>query len=326
VERIAPGPRLDIRDLQVVLALASAGSTAGAAARMHLTQSAVSRALCLAEEKLGVRLFERSARGLSPTSSGRALIAGASPLLAQLAELEALARGDEAPVRLRLVCECYTAYRWLPSALANLRRKLPTLEVTLAVEHSGAPVEALRRGDIDVALLTTATVPRGSDVRERPLFTDEVVFLLSSDHPLSRRPHLTAADLCAHPLVTGETPAGEQRWFLRRVFGRRKPKLELVRLPLTEAVVDTVRAGTGIAAMSEWIASGYLGGADLVAKRFASPLHRPWRLACRPSSSELAERLVAALAAAAPRLYASIWSTPRRSASSATALRPTAAR
>lgn len=51
-----------MRDLQVVLALAAAGSTASAAAALHLTQSAVSRALLLVEDKLGVRLFARSER------------------------------------------------------------------------------------------------------------------------------------------------------------------------------------------------------------------------------------------------------------------------
>jgi LysR family transcriptional regulator for metE and metH len=293
-----------VRDLEIVLALASAGSTAGAAKHLHLTQSAVSRALGLAEEKLGVRLFDRTARGLGPTSAGKKLIQGASPVLAQLVELEEHARGHDTALRLRLVCECYTAYRWLPSAIAALRRKLPGLEITLAVEHSNAPVEALRRDDIDVALLTTAKVPRGEELTERALFSDEVVCVVASSHPLAKKRTLSAADLRANPILTSNAPPGEQRWFLRSVFGRTNPKLEIMRLPLTEAIVDAARAGMGVAVMSEWIASGYLGGNDLVAKRFEKPLRRPWRLACRRDASELAERLVASLEGAAPRLYA----------------------
>ncbi|MGZ3421738.1 MAG: substrate-binding domain-containing protein, partial [Polyangiales bacterium] len=157
---------------------------------------------------------------------------------------------------------------------------------------------------IDVALLTTSTVPRASDLQERPLFSDEVVFVVASSHPLAKRKHVTAEDLRAFPILTSNTPAGEQRWFLRSVFGRQRPKLEFLRFPLTEAIVDAARAGMGVAVMSEWIASGYLGGNDLVAKRFGKPLRRPWRLACRRPSAELAERLVSALEGAAPRLYA----------------------
>src|SRR5882724_9631817 len=81
-------PQLEIRDLELVLALASAGSTAGAASAMHITQSAVSRALAQAEDRLGARLFDRNARGLLPTVAGRRLIEGAGLVLAQLRELE----------------------------------------------------------------------------------------------------------------------------------------------------------------------------------------------------------------------------------------------
>src|SRR5688572_22893302 len=60
VKRIdATMPRLDLRDLQVALAIEKAGSTARAAKLLHLTQPAVSRALLLAESKLGLPLFQR---------------------------------------------------------------------------------------------------------------------------------------------------------------------------------------------------------------------------------------------------------------------------
>src|SRR5262249_41134591 len=83
-----PRPQLEIRDLELVLALAAAGSTAAAASAMHITQSAVSRALAQAEDRVGARLFDRAARGLSPTVAGRRLIDGAGLVLTQLRELE----------------------------------------------------------------------------------------------------------------------------------------------------------------------------------------------------------------------------------------------
>jgi LysR family transcriptional regulator for metE and metH len=307
VKRIdAPKPRLDVRDLEVVLALAAAGSTASAASALHLTQSAVSRALGLAEDKIGARLFARTSRGLSPTAAGARLVSGAPPLLAQLVELErAVAGRDAEPVRVRLVCECYTAYRWMPSALAHLRRRLPNLEVTLAIQHTRDPVAALRTGKVDIALLTTAAVPRARGLEERALFSDEVVFLVSLSHPLAKRKALTAADLEEYPLVTSDTPPAEARWFASRVFGRRRPRVSFLQFPLTEAILDAARAGMGIAVMSEWIASAYLEGGGLVVKRLASgPLRRPWRIAYRSEAAEAAARLVGALESAAPRLYA----------------------
>jgi LysR family transcriptional regulator, regulator for metE and metH len=305
VPRIASsGPRIDVRDLQVVLALASAGTTAGASKLLHLTQSAVSRALRLAEDKLGTPIFDRTARGLMPTAAGQRLIAGAGAVLAQLTELEEAAIAPVAPSRIRVVCECYTAYRWLPSALAKLRERLPNLEVTLAIEHTGDPIAALLAGEIDVALLTTAPVRGG--LREEPLFSDEIVFVVAASHALAARPSITSRDLREHRLVTSNTPPAEAEWFLKQVFGRKRPKLDFLRFPLTEAIVDAARAGMGIAVLSEWIASVYLHQSDLVAKRFApEELRRPWRIAFRDEAALVARSLASALQGSAPRVYAS---------------------
>lgn len=302
MERIPPSPRLDARDLRLVLALAGAGTTARAAALLHLTQPAVSRALLGAEGRLGTRLFERTPRGLVPTEAGRRLVEGAPGLLAALGDLEHRVRAPApAPTRLRLVCECYTAYHWLPTVLAGLRRSLPELRVALELRHTEAPVPALERGDIDVALLTTSAVPRGL-LGERPAFSDEVLFLVAASHPLAARRVLRPADLKQHPLLTGRTPPAAQQWFLTRVFGRQRPPLRVEVLPITEAVVEMARAGLGVAVLSEWIAQPHLGQGGLVPLRLATgPLQRPWRLAWRPEVADAAARLLPALQATAPR-------------------------
>lgn len=300
-----PNPRLDIRDLRVVLALASAGTTAQAATVLHLTQPAVSRALLSAEDKLGVRLFDRTPRGLVLTAAGEQLVSGSKRLLVELGDLEHRVRTPVAPpVRLRIVCECYTAYHWLPSALVKLRQSLPGLQLALAVEHTQSPVDALVAGDIDVALITSATVPRtGLEVRQA--FSDEVIFVMSASHPLASRKTLTRDDLRESTLLTGQTPPAEVHWFMTRAFGRERPRLRFERLPLTEAILDVARAGMGIAVLSEWIAGPHLGKGDLVAKRLASgPLRRPWRIAWRPEVGDAALRLAAALEPTVPHALA----------------------
>ncbi|WP_224363858.1 LysR family transcriptional regulator [Hyalangium versicolor] len=297
-----PSPRLDIRDLRVVLALASARTTAQAASMLHLTQPAVSRALLAAEDKLGTRLFDRTPRGLVPTSAGERLISGATRLLVELGDLEhRVCTPESAPLRLRLVCECYTAYHWLPSTLANLRKSLPALEVSLALEHTHTPVAALEAGDIDVALVTSAVVPRAR-LEERQIFSDEVVFIVSASHPLAARKTLSPEDLCEHTLLSSAVPSTEGHWFMKRVFGRARPQLRFEKIPLTEAIIDVARAGLGIAVLSEWVASPHLGKGDVVAKRLASgPLLRPWRMAWRREVDSAALRLLAAIEATVPR-------------------------
>jgi LysR family transcriptional regulator for metE and metH len=295
-----PDIRLEIRDLRVVLALAAARTTAGAASTLHLTQPAVSRALLSAEDRVGARLFDRTRRGLVPTAAGEQLLEGATRLLAELGDLEARVRAPvAAPVRIRLVCECYTAYHWLPSALLSLRHALPELDVALGIEHTQDPVTALEAGTIDVALLTTSKVARGGALDEAALFADEIVLVMAASHPLAAKRTLGAADLRTTTLLSPNVSPAAARWFTSHVFGARPPtKLSFQFLPLTEAILDLARAGMGVAVLSDWIATPHLGRGDLIAKRLtAGPLRRPWRIAWRREVADAAGRLRTALVA-----------------------------
>ncbi len=297
-----PDPLLSLRDLRVVLALARTGATSKAAAVLHLTQPAVSRALLGIEDRLATQLFERLPRGLRPTPSGTRLAEEAVRLLTSMSEVESALRApSRGPSRVRLVCQCYTAYHWLPSALLRLKDTMPELRIQLAIEHTDAPLEALLAEQIDVALLTSPLLPKG--IESLPLFSDEVVFVVSPSHPLAKKKRLVPDDLLLYPIITARVPSDEASWFLSTVFGRRRPQLSFLRVPLTEASLDLARAGMGIAVLSEWVASPHLGRGDLVTKRLSiGPLQRPWSLAYRTEAREIASRLAALLIAASPVL------------------------
>src|SRR5689334_21953344 len=66
--------RLKLRQLEILVAVADTGSMAKAAARLAITQPAISRALADVEQTLGVPLFDRSMHGVEPTQYGRALL------------------------------------------------------------------------------------------------------------------------------------------------------------------------------------------------------------------------------------------------------------
>jgi LysR family transcriptional regulator for metE and metH len=185
--------------------------------------------------------------------------------------------------------------------LSSLRAVYPDLDVKLAVSHTSDPFEALVRGDVDVALLTTPGSPDRA-IEECDLFEDEVVFLVAPSHPLAERRTLTSKDIKSARIVTTDAPRGEVEWFMKQVFGRARPRLRTDSLPLTEAVIDLVRAGMGVGILSEWVVSPYLGRGDLLVKRLASgPLRRPWRIAWRKEVRPAATRLRDALERTTPR-------------------------
>ena len=299
--------RLDARDLRLILALATARTTAAAAESLHLTQPAVSRALLGAEHRLGVRLFDRTPRGLEPTAAGRTVMAAAPRVLDAMTALEAQLRGPAAATqRLRMVCECYTAYHWMPSALQALKASLPGVEMSIALQCTADPVTALLEDEIDVALISEAPTPRSRRLVEQPLFSDEIVFVVAASHRLAGRPVLSRADLQGAPLYTSRAPTRDMGWFLKPLAGGRgDPPLDYQVLPLTEAVVDFARAGLGVGVLSEWVAEPHLKRGDVVARRLASgPIRRPWRLVWRKEVQDLAQRLAQVLQQASPRTVA----------------------
>lgn len=292
-------PALEVRDLRVVLALAEAGTTAAAAEVLHLTQSAVSRALSVAEDHAEVALFERTARGLVPTPAGRTVIERAPEMLADLRALERRVRAPApAPQRLRFAAECYMAYPWLARVAARLSRTAPSLRLRIPVEHSMRAADALADGELDAALLTSRA-PAGC-VRT-PMFTDELIFVVSDRHPLAGKSQLLPRDLeDENLLITTATSA--DRWFLRELFGSRRVRLRVQRFVITEAIVEFAREGLGVAVLSEWIAEAYLGpGSGLRSLRMRrGPLRRKWTLAHRKEVAPVIDELREAILAAKP--------------------------
>jgi len=301
-----PGPsRLEARDLRLVVALATARTTAAAGKTLHLTQPAVSRALVGLEQRLDVTLFDRTPRGLEPTQAARTLLASAPRLLQELNVLEAQVRGKAIPQQhLRLVCECYTAYHWMPSVLQALQANLPGIDLSIALECTGDPIGALQAGELDVALITEAPTPRGRHIGAKPLFFDEVVLIMSASHRLAARTSLTRADLQDETLFAAHIPSRDAQWFPKTTLvGKRGERaLRFQEVPLTEAIVDFARAGLGVGVLSEWVAEPHLQRREVVARRLASgPILRPWRLVWRKEVEEAALQLFAALEKARPR-------------------------
>lgn len=297
--RQIPSPALEVRDLRVLIALADSGTTSSAAATLHLTQSAVSRALAQAEARAGHRLFSRTPRGLVPTAACDRLLEHAPRLLDELVALErSLSARAPSPKRLRIVSQCYTAYPWLPTVLTHLEKHAPWLRLELALEHTADPCDALERGSIDLALLTSGE-PAGT--LARPLFADEIVFVVGKSHPLAGARHIERSDLAESTLLIADARA-DDAWFLKKVFGAKPPRLRAQRLPVTEALIELARAGAGIGVISEWIVGPHVKAGGLLAKRLArGPLLRPWHLAYRREIAKDVEPVLEALATLAPR-------------------------
>ena len=148
-----PSP-LDLDQLKTFVAIAESGSFTRAADLVHKTQSAVSMQMRRLEERVGKALFARDGRASKPTEDGERLLAYARRMM-RLND-ETLAAFDEAELtgRVRLGTPDDYADRFLPEILARFAHSNPRAEVTVVCAPTPLLVDAMRDGELDVAIIT----------------------------------------------------------------------------------------------------------------------------------------------------------------------------
>ena len=189
---------MDLRQLRSLLAVVDHGSFSSAAQALFTVQSNVSAHVAHLEAEVGTTLINRRTRELTPAGSiveqrGREALRQINAIGDDLADIENRIIGDVA---------CGTTpsigLRVIPPTLARTTKELPEVSVTVVEAHSGTLVQQLLAGDIDVAITTGGSNP---DLRSTPLFTEDIVAVLSNDHPFAAKKHLTVRDLAQTKLL-----------------------------------------------------------------------------------------------------------------------------
>ncbi len=267
---------LEIRHLKLLTAIAEDQSVTAAGKRLHLTQSALSHQLRDAENKLGTPLFLRLGKRMALTPAGQKLVECARRILQDLqeAELQVQSLSGGMHGAIRLSTECYTCYHWLPKLLARFHARFPEVDVTIDIESTHAPAERLLAGKLDVAVMSNP--PANRNLRLWPLGEDEMVLVMCPAHRLAAQGTIKPQDLGEETILI--YPDRDDSTLLQKVL---KPAgvepFRVMEIPLTEAIMELVAAGTGVAFMAQWAAASYLNSGRIVARPISeSGFHRHW--------------------------------------------------
>lgn len=158
---------LDLTALRSFVAVIDAGGVTRAAGFLNLTQSAVSMQLKRLEEGLGVPLFVRTARRLSPTPEGEQLLAYARRMLALNDEAMARLTHDAYEGEIRLGVPHDIVYPAIPGILKRLAARYPRVRVNLVSSFTILLREGFARGAHDVILTTEDRPGPGGEVLAR---------------------------------------------------------------------------------------------------------------------------------------------------------------
>jgi DNA-binding transcriptional LysR family regulator len=205
-----------LSQLRVFLVALEEGSLNRAAARLRMSQSALSRQMQVLENEIGGALLERTTSGVRPTDVGHALASAIPKMLADydaaIATARRLARGQRDLLRIGYLGSA--AQTFLDPALAVLRHSHPEVKVKLLDLSPGEQIAGLRKGELDLAITGQEGGFASSEFYTRKLATLPVIAVMPDDHPLARRKKIQLKELRNERFLSApeEDLPGRDRW------------------------------------------------------------------------------------------------------------------
>lgn len=270
---------MTLTELKYIRAVAKHRHFGRAAQACHVSQPTLSVAVKKLEDELGITLFERGAQDLTVTPLGAQIVAQAERVLAEAEQIKALAAGGRdqlsGPLAVGFI---YTIGPYLlPLVVPAAKRQFPNMPLLIREDFTDTLVEALRDGDLDVAVVALPAEAPG--IVTQPLYQEPFVAALPADHPL-------AADAQVSPeALTGDTMLllAQRNCFRDQVLEAcpacrdRGPARDSLQRTLEGGSLETIRhmvaAGAGVTLLPKLASTGANAASELVVYRpFTDPV------------------------------------------------------
>ena len=294
---------MDDRQLLAFRLIAEELSFSRAAARMGLTQPALSLMLGRLEAELGVRLFDRTKRRVELTHPGQVFLEETGWTLEQMDQSKTMARraAEGRAGRVTIGFVEAAPFTVLPIVVARIRAALPDVELFLREMVTVDQIEALHGGRIDIGLLRPM-FPTPQLISTK-IYEETYVFAVPASSPLAAKSELTFADVAGERLIANPLP---KRRYIESRF-RSLVTGQGLGLPIAHevgqihAVIGLVAGGLGIAIVPRSASviqlAGVLDKPIARARQPRSELVAAWRRAERSAVVQRVAELIASIAA-----------------------------
>jgi len=248
--------QLTINHLKMVCELDRCETVKEAAKTLFITQPALTNRIREAERRLNTKLFVQRGRKLIISNAGKRLLHSAKKILEELARAEydiaRLTDGIEQVVRLGL--PHYSSFKWLPKAMASFNETMPNIELEITSEAAIEPLSALYSGDVDMAMISSASKKLSLDKSSYQsvfILEDELIACLSTAHKKAQKKYLNAEDFSEEVYVTNSTVPEKDREY--ELFFKPKNVLprKVLQVGFNEAIIELVKGNLGISIFSK---------------------------------------------------------------------------
>jgi DNA-binding transcriptional LysR family regulator len=256
---------MDIRDLEVFLAVAKYLNFTRAGEEIHLSQPSISVRIHQLEEELGVKLFEQAGKKVLLTEAGHLLVPYARRVVADLEnirqvmkEYQGLEQGS-----LRIGASTTPGMYLIPRIITQFKGVYPKIEISLSIENTRRVEEGIVKNEFDLGFVGGHLI--NEEVETIPWLIDEIVLVVPSSHPLALQQQIKLIDLAKERMIFRE-PGSATRAVIENNFRTLNLQVKAaVELGNPEAVKQAVLSGLGIAFLSKFSIETELNAKVLVA-------------------------------------------------------------
>ncbi len=193
---------MDITSLRAFVEVAREGSFSQAAESLFLTQPAISKRIASLEDELGVRLFDRAGRQVILTESGRHLLPRAERIIHEVTDIsrELSNLSGEIAGGLAMATSHHIGLHRLPVVLREYSDRYPKVALDIRFMESEKACSAVEHGELELAVITLPLVS-SPVLKTEIVWQDPLLPVVSPDHPLANRKHVSLTEMLDHPAV-----------------------------------------------------------------------------------------------------------------------------
>jgi DNA-binding transcriptional LysR family regulator len=202
---------MDLKHIETFVCVFEECNITRAATRLNIVQPAVSTQIRQLEAELGISLFERSTRGMTPTPAGRALYRLFDPVVRAFrnAKKQAMQLSGKSVDDIRIGLSPYVSATVLSAALHDFRIRFPTVEVHVEERYSPELIERVSAGDLDLALTASAAV--SPNLVSVQIFEENLVLVEKDAHAGAAPASVDFSDLATRGLILPQSRLGYRR-------------------------------------------------------------------------------------------------------------------
>ena len=258
---------MELRDLEVFLALVNHLNFTHAAQEIHLSQPSVSVRIRRLQEELGVKLFEQVGKKIVLTEAGqlfetqaRRIVTAQSDALQVMEAYRGLEHGS-----LRIAASTTPGMYLVPRVVAEFKSQHPKIAISLSIKNTRQVEEAIIKDEFDLGFVGGHLI--SNEVEALPWRTDELVLAISPRHPMARRRQIKPGDLENETLISREPGSATQAAIGKHLPAPDFPVGIALELGNPESVKQAVMSGFGIAFLSRCAIETELKAKSLVVRR-----------------------------------------------------------